>query len=146
MFVPVHVKSEFSPGHSAAAVEELVHRAGLFGIPAMALTDVANLYGQVRFHRAARSYGIKPITGVELRAQYQAGTPGCKSGRLVLLARDRLRYESLCRIITRRRSAVRPSGYDPLDCFNAEPATLETLRAARRHCCFRTCTHRFRIR
>ena len=88
MFVPLHVKSEFSPGHSAAAVEELLHRARLFGIPAMALTDVENLYGQVRFHRVARSYGIKPITGVELRAQYQAGTQACKSGRLVLLARD----------------------------------------------------------
>ena len=119
MFVPLHVKSEFSPGHSAAAVEELLHRAGPFGIPAMALTNVENLYGQVRFHRAARSYGIKPITGVELRAQYQAGTLGCKSGRLVLLARDRLGYESLCRIITGRRSAVR--GYDPLDCLKAEP-------------------------
>ncbi|MDQ3774672.1 MAG: DNA polymerase III subunit alpha [Pseudomonadota bacterium] len=101
-----------------------MHRAGMFGIPAMALTDVENLYGQVRFHRAARSYGIKPITGVELRAQYQAGTLGCKSGRLVLLARDRLGYESLCRIITRRRSAVRQRGYDPLDCLKAEPSGM----------------------
>ena len=65
----------------------------------MALTDVENLYGQIKFHHAARAYGIKPITGVELRHGYAPARLGSKKGRLVLLARDRSGYESLCRII-----------------------------------------------
>jgi DNA polymerase III alpha subunit len=80
-----------------------VRRAAGFGYPALALTDVENLYGQVKFHHAARLYGIKPITGVELRSGYAAAKLGRKEGRLILLARDRTGYESLCRILTRRR-------------------------------------------
>ncbi len=121
MFVPLHVKSEFSPGYGTASVEELVRRASAFGLPALALTDVENLYGQVRFHRAAHAYGVKPVTGLELRAGYRAGTLGHKAGRLILLARDRMGYESLCRIITRRRGKLRQSEDDPLDCLEADP-------------------------
>jgi len=47
-----------------------------FGLPALALTDVENLYGQVRFRRAAHACGVKPVTGLELRADYRAGTLG----------------------------------------------------------------------
>lgn len=124
MFVPLHVKSEFSPGYGTASVEELVRRVSAFGLPALALTDVENLYGQVRFHRAAHAYGVKPITGLELRADYRAGTLGHKAGRLILLARDRTGYESLCRIITRRRGKVRQSEDNPLDCLRADPRGL----------------------
>jgi DNA polymerase III alpha subunit len=82
-------------------VERLVERAAVLGLPALALTDVENLYGQVFFHRLARERGLRPITGVELRGPAR-GPPesGC---RLVLLAKDRSGYESLCRIITHRR-------------------------------------------
>jgi DNA polymerase-3 subunit alpha len=115
MFVPLHVKSEFSPGYGTASVEELVRRVSAFGLPALALTDVENLYGQIRFHRAAHAGGVKPITGLELRADYRSGTLGHKASRLILLPRDRTGYESLCRIITRRRGNLRQSEVDPLD-------------------------------
>ncbi len=121
MVVPLHVKSEFSAGYGTASVEELILRAAAAGFPALALTDVENLYGQVQLHRAARLHGIKPITGVELRSGYRAGTLGHKRGRLVLLARDRAGYESLCRIITRRRGDGLRGGDDPLRCLDADP-------------------------
>src|SRR6266851_621085 len=101
MFAPLHTKSEHSAGYGTASVEELLRRALDFGYPALALTDLENLYGQVKFHHAARLLGVKPITGVELRSGYGPRTLGCKQGRLILLARDRAGYQSLCRVITR---------------------------------------------
>jgi DNA-directed DNA polymerase III PolC len=121
MLAPLHVKSEFSAGYGTASVEELGRRAADLGYPALALTDVEYLYGQVRLHHAARAHGVKAITGVELRAAYGPGALGAKTGRLVLLARDRAGYESLCRIITRRRSDIVPAGNDPLQCLDDEP-------------------------
>src|SRR5213080_1812036 len=96
MFVPLHVKSDYSVGYGTASVEELVERAVEYGYTALALTDIENLYGQVRFHQAARSRGLKAITGVELRVGYGAGHLGRKEGRLILLARNRQGYESIC--------------------------------------------------
>src|SRR5437868_14220314 len=121
MFAPLHTKSEHSAGYGTASVHELVRRAAEFGCPALALTDVENLYGQVKFHHAARHWGVKPITGVELRAGYGPGTLGRKERRLVLLARDRSGYESLCRIITRRRGTAEPQDEEPIRCLDSEP-------------------------
>jgi DNA polymerase-3 subunit alpha len=95
-FVPLHVKSHYSLGCGTASVRKLVDRAAALGLPAIGLTDLENLYGQVVFHRLARARGIRPITGVELR-----GAEG--HDRLVLLVRNHQGYANLCRIITRRR-------------------------------------------
>ncbi|MBN1441129.1 MAG: DNA polymerase III subunit alpha [Planctomycetes bacterium] len=68
--IPLHVQSHYSLRGGTASVARLVERASALGLPALALTDEENLYGQVIFHRAARQRGIRPVTGVELR-----GTP-----------------------------------------------------------------------
>jgi DNA polymerase III alpha subunit len=113
MFVPLWCRSEHSLGDGVAPVEALVHRAVALGFPALALTDVENLYGQVKLHHAARAAGLKPITGVEVRKGFCASQPGEEKGRLVLLARDREGYRALCRLITRRRSSPKAT-VDPL--------------------------------
>jgi hypothetical protein len=61
-------------------VEDLLRRAAEHGFRAVALTDVENLYGQVRFHGAARHNGVKPITGVKSRAGYGPGALVRKAG------------------------------------------------------------------
>jgi len=113
MLVPLHLKSHYSLGIGCASIERLVERAAMIGLPAMALTDVENLYGQILFHRLAREKGLKPITGVELQSPRRRETSSVGSApkpdtRLVLLARNRTGYENLCRIITRRRLSAGP--------------------------------------
>ncbi len=83
MFACLHTKSEHSPGYGTAPVDGLVRRAAALGYAAVALTDVENLYGQVKFHHAARLRGLKAITGVELRAGYGFGTLGCKQRGMI---------------------------------------------------------------
>jgi DNA-directed DNA polymerase III PolC len=121
MFAPLHSKSDRSPGYGTASVEELLRRSAEHGYPALALTDVENLYDQVKFHHAARHHALKPITGLELRAGYGAHALGAKARRLVLIARDREGYETLCRIVTRRRTARERETPEPLRALDADP-------------------------
>lgn len=86
------VKSHLSFGFGTASVPALVARAAELKLPALALTDEENLCGQIAFHHLCRARGIHPVTGVEL------------AGRVVLLARDRDGWSSLCRIVTARRA------------------------------------------
>jgi len=124
MSVLLHAKSHYSLGDGCAAVGDLVDRAARYGHTALALTDVENMYGQVRFHHAARAHGITPLTGVELRGGYSAVDGGRIQGRLILLARDRRGYESLCRIVTMRRCTGFDVSIDPLRCLDAFPSGL----------------------
>ena len=114
MFVPLHAKSAYSLGYGTASIEELVRRTAELGYPALALTDVENLYGQIQFHHAARHHGIKPITGVELRAGYGPHALGQKAGRIILLRADRVGYESICRIISAPTNCTGAPGAYPL--------------------------------
>jgi error-prone DNA polymerase len=59
---------------------------------ALALTDTNGLYGAVRFWNAAKDAGIRPIYGVEMHT--------LDFGHLVLIARDRIGWRSLCRTIS----------------------------------------------
>lgn len=124
MSVLLHTKSHFSLGDGCASVGDLVDRAAQLGHSALALTDVETMSGQVQFHHAARVRGIKPITGVELRGGFSASDTGRIQGRLVLLARDRRGYESLCRIVTMRRCTGFDVSIDPLRCLDAFPSSL----------------------
>src|SRR5205814_7661952 len=74
-------------------------------VSSVALTDVESLAGQIRFHSACRALGIKPITGVELRGRSPAGPGLPTNARVVLLARNRHGYETICHIVTRRRAS-----------------------------------------
>ncbi|HEY9519281.1 MAG TPA: PHP domain-containing protein [Gemmatimonadales bacterium] len=124
MYASLHTKSHYSLGDGCTPVDVLVERAAGLGYPALALTDVENLSGQVQFHHAARARGVAPITGVELRGGFGPADRGALQGRLLLLARDRRGYESLCRIVTTRRCTGFESSPDPLRCLEAFPSGL----------------------
>jgi DNA polymerase III alpha subunit len=89
----LHCHSNFSLLDGASHPEELVARAGELGMPALALTDHDGLYGAIRFHKAAKASGIKPIIGVELTLDGDR--------HVTLLAKDSAGYSNLCRLITK---------------------------------------------
>ena len=62
-FVHLHVHSEFSLVDGVVRIGPLIERAKALDMPAVAITDHANLFCMVRFYRAAVSGGIKPIIG-----------------------------------------------------------------------------------
>ncbi len=66
-FVHLRCHSHYSFLDGASSVDDLLDAAAELGQDALALTDTNGLYGAVRFWKAARERGIKPIFGAELR-------------------------------------------------------------------------------
>ena len=56
MFVHLRLHSEFSVVDSTLRIDEAVTAAAQDGQPALALTDLNNLFGAVKFYRAAMQY------------------------------------------------------------------------------------------
>jgi error-prone DNA polymerase len=65
-FVHLHVASGYSLQYGASHPHVLVERAAEHGMDTLALTDRNGTYGAVRFVRAARRAGIRPVLGVDL--------------------------------------------------------------------------------
>jgi error-prone DNA polymerase len=118
--VPLAVKSHYSIGLGTAAPHALVQQAGRLGYGSLGLADVENVYGQVQFHAACRARGIRPITGVELRASLPSppgmNTHDTSRARVVLLARNARGYAQLCRIVTARRTSAEAGSFPPIPC------------------------------
>jgi DNA polymerase-3 subunit alpha len=102
--VHLHVHTEYSLVDSVVRVPDLVAAVAAAGMPAVAITDQGNLFGLVKFYRAALAAGVQPIVGAEVWLaggvdKSQAGRQ--EPGRLVLLCRNPVGYRNLCRLLTR---------------------------------------------
>ncbi|RIK94565.1 MAG: DNA polymerase III subunit alpha, partial [Burkholderiales bacterium] len=98
-FVHLRVHTEYSVSDSIVRIEALVERALADEQPAVAVTDLANLFGWVKFYKAARARGIKPICGVDAWVSNEADRE--RPFRMLLLARDRGGYLRLCELLSR---------------------------------------------
>ena len=65
VFTHLHCHSKFSVLQATAGVKELVAKAKELGMPAVALTDMGNMYGAFAFVAEANAQDIKPIVGCE---------------------------------------------------------------------------------
>ncbi|MDH3638479.1 MAG: DNA polymerase III subunit alpha [Gammaproteobacteria bacterium] len=97
-FVHLHVHSEYSLVDSVIRIKGLITQTVAAGMPAVAMTDVANVYGMVKFYRTALAAGIKPLIGVDAWVEGVANS--ATPSRLVLLVQDRVGYHNLCSLIT----------------------------------------------
>ncbi len=116
-FVHLHVASGYSLRHGASLPHVLVARAAEHGMDTLALTDRDGLYGAVRFTKACRAAGIRPLYGVDLALEPEATvapsdprrrrTPARggasvdpRNPRVTLLARDGRGWAALCRLVS----------------------------------------------
>jgi error-prone DNA polymerase len=100
-YVPLWNKSNHSFLEGASHPEELVERAHELGLRALAITDRDGVYGAVKAHVKAKELGIKLLIGAQITL-----TPHLESElvhKLVLIAKTRAGYASLCRLISRGR-------------------------------------------
>src|SRR6185369_12286649 len=98
-FVHLRLHSEYSVSDGIVRLDQAVSRAAADGMPALALTDLANLFGLVKFYGAARAAGVKPIIGADCWLQ----NPGDrdKPVRMLLLCASRAGYLRLCDLLSR---------------------------------------------
>ncbi len=66
MFVHLCCHTEYSLVDGLLRVDDLVAAAKRLQMPAVAISDFTNLFGMVKFYKAALTAGIKPLIGTEL--------------------------------------------------------------------------------
>ena len=98
-FVHLRLHSEYSVTDGIVRISEAVAKAAAYGMPALALTDSANLFGMVKFYTAARAAGIKPLVGADCWIRNDADRE--KPSRLLLLCASRSGYAKLSELLSR---------------------------------------------
>ena len=64
-FIHLRLHTEYSVADGLVRVDEAVKRAKGIAMPALGLSVLSNTFGWVKFYRAARGAGIKPVFGDE---------------------------------------------------------------------------------
>ncbi len=110
-FVHLRVHTEYSLVDSVLRIESekkddgtlvregLVDAVARLGMPAVAVTDHANLFALVKFYKAAQGRGIKPLVGVDLLVREDSERD--EPHRLVLMCQNERGYQNLTRLVTR---------------------------------------------
>jgi DNA polymerase-3 subunit alpha len=98
-FIHLRAHSEFSVVDGTLRIEEMVASAAADGQGALALTDLSNLFGAVKFYSAARKKGVKPILGADLWLEPEGGEKS--PSRLLVLTQNHQGYLNLCELLSR---------------------------------------------
>jgi len=97
-FINMRLHTEYSVTDSVVRVDDAITRAVQDRMPALAVTDLSNMFGMVKFYKAARNAGVKPILGVDAWITNEADRE--KPTRIVLLAQSRAGYLNLCQLLS----------------------------------------------
>ena len=100
MFVHLRLHTEFSVVDSTCRIDEVVAAAARHGQPALAITDLNNLFGALKLYREARAKGVKPILGAEIVLEGLGADPLAIS-RIIVLVQNHQGYLNLSELIAR---------------------------------------------
>ncbi len=98
-FIHLRLHSEFSILDSTIRIPDVMAKAASDHMPALALTDLANLFGLVKFYQIANQKGIKPILGCDVWIANEIDR--AKPIRLLLLCQSHQGYLLLSRLLSR---------------------------------------------
>lgn len=96
-FVHLHIHTHYSILESPTSIKNLIKRAKQYNLPAVAITDLGNMYGVFQFHRAANKEGLKPIIGCELHVceNHSDKTRKDNGSPMIFLAKNKKGYQNL---------------------------------------------------
>ncbi len=114
-FIHLHAHSSYSLSEGAIKAEKLAQLALDAGMPAVAMTDTANLFGALEFAQACTGKGVQPIMGCQLWLGRSATDPRPEAARqqpdvLVALAMNAQGLENLQRLSSEGYLGDDPSG------------------------------------
>ena len=101
MFVHLRIHTEFSVVDGTNRIGDLVASAAQDHQPALAITDLSNLFGAVKFYKETRGSGIKPLIGADVWMEAPGREPGSPPQRLLLLVQNQRGYLNLCELLAR---------------------------------------------
>ena len=100
MFVHLRLHSEFSIVDSTCRIDDVVQAAADDQQPALAITDLSNLFGAIKFYKAARSKGVQPILGADIFLEGLGADPLTLS-RVMVLVQSSKGYLNLSELLAR---------------------------------------------
>ncbi len=106
-FVHLRTHTEYSVVDGTLRIPDAAAAAHADQQPALAITDLCNLFGAIKFYKACRSQGVKPIIGADVFMAPEAAFSGGASSqdrqpsRLLLLVQNRQGYLNLCELLAR---------------------------------------------
>ena len=98
-FLHLRVHSEYSVVDSIVRIDSLVAAAKADRQPAVAITDLGNVFGWIKFYKAARAAGVQPILGADVWITNEADRD--KAHRLLLIVSSQAGYLRLCELLSR---------------------------------------------
>ena len=105
MFIHLRVHSAFSLLEGALPLKRIVGLAEADRMPAVAVTDTANLFGALEFSEAAFARGVQPLVGctlpLRLMERIQNGRRVSPVARLPLIAATPDGFSNLVRLVSR---------------------------------------------
>jgi DNA polymerase-3 subunit alpha len=98
-FVHLRIHSDYSMADGVAKVGKIVSKINEMGMPTMAITDLVNLCGLVKYYRAAHGKGVKPIIGADLWVVSDEFND--EPWRITILCKDNVGYNNLTLLISK---------------------------------------------
>jgi DNA polymerase-3 subunit alpha len=130
-FVHLRLHSEFSITDGIVRIDDAIAAAVKDEMGALALTDLSNLFGLVRFYTAARAGGIKPIAGADVWVSNPQDPD--QPYRLLLLVQNHSGYLNLCELLSRASLENQSRGRAEIDfTWFSEPASKAEDKKAKR--------------
>jgi DNA polymerase-3 subunit alpha len=105
-FVHLRLHTEYSVVDGTLRIDDAAAAARADGMPALAITDLNNVFGAVKFYKACRAKGVKPIVGADVWMEplANAGFVACSDkapSRLLLLVQDDRGWHHLSELLAR---------------------------------------------
>jgi DNA polymerase-3 subunit alpha len=100
MFVHLRLHTEFSVVDGTNRIDDIVAAAAADAQPALAITDLNNLFGAIKFYKAARGKGVKPLIGAEVVFE-GLGKDVQVLSRMLLLVQNQQGYLNLSELLAR---------------------------------------------
>lgn len=97
-FVHLNVHTEFAIIDSTIRIPQLIKKVKELGMPAVAITDMNNVFATIKFFNAAKKAGIKPIIGADVWVT--DARDETQVFELTLLCQNRAGYLNLSQIIS----------------------------------------------
>ncbi|MCV2354058.1 DNA polymerase III subunit alpha [Paucibacter sp. B2R-40] len=98
-FVHLRTHTEFSVVDGTLRIDDAASAAAKDGQIACAITDLANLFGGIKFYSGMRKKGVKPILGADCWLEPEGSDKN--PSRFLLLVQNKQGYLNLCELLSR---------------------------------------------
>ena len=107
-FIHLRVHSDYSLLQSALKLKEITELTRLEKMPAVAVTDINNLFGALEFSQMTLAAGVQPLIGAELYVERPASKNEVekKYDTLVFLVQNEQGYKNLIKLVSQAHLQV----------------------------------------